>query len=194
MSRDRMNLKGIRALVVDNDNFGVTLLVQLLQGLGLDSVKIEATGASALRAIEKGSYEICICEAELPDMKGPELVRWIRRLPGQARFLPTLALTGYSDERNVVAFRDAGAHLVVKKPASAQALYDRIAWISKPPRDFIECETYVGPDRRFRSIGPPGGVPRRATDLSTALGAASEPNMSQDEIDTLIRPTRILAQ
>ncbi len=193
MTRARMNLREVRALVVDGDPFAVTLLVQMLHGLGLDSVKVEGTAAGAQKALEGGDYELCICEADLPDMKGPDLMRWIRRLPTQTRFLPTLVLTGYSDIRNVTAFRDAGAHLVMRKPASPQALYDRIAWASKPPRDFIECESYVGPDRRFRSIGPPGGVPRRATDLSTELGAASEPNMSQDEIDSLMRPTRIVA-
>ncbi len=191
---ERMNLKEVRALVVDADQFGATVLVQMLHGLGLDSIKVEASAAGARRELESSDYELLICEADLPDMKGPDLVRWIRRLPSQTRFLPTLVLTGYSDFRNVVAFRDAGAHFVVRKPASPQALFDRIAWVSRPSRSFIECESYVGPDRRFRSMGPPGGVPRRATDLSTELGDASEPNMSQDEIDNLMRPTRILAE
>ena len=189
---ERMNLRGIHALVADSDHFGVTLLVQMLHGLGLESIKVAETGAAARKELESHDYELFLCEARLPDMQGVELIRWLRRLPTQKRYLPTLMLTGYSDFGNVVAFRDAGTHLVLKKPASPQTLYDRIAWVSRPPRDFIECESYVGPDRRFKSIGPPGGTPRRSTDLSTELGAASEPNMSQDEIDSLIRPTRMM--
>lgn len=188
---ERLNLKGVNALVVDSDQFGTGLLLQMLHGFGLDSVVVSQTGDDARRELESRDFELCLCEANLPDMPGVELVRWIRRLPAQKRFLPTIVLTGYSDFGNVTAFRDAGAHLVVKKPASSQALYDRIAWVAKPPREFIECESYVGPDRRFKNIGPPGGEPRRATDLSTELGIASEPNMSQDEIDSLIRPTRM---
>jgi CheY-like chemotaxis protein len=189
---ERMNLRNVHALVVDSDHFGVGLLVQMLHGLGLESIKVAETGGEARKELESHDYELCICEAQLPDMPGIELVRWLRRLPTQKRYLPTLVLTGYSDFGNVVAIRDAGAHLVLKKPASPQTLYDRIAWVSKPPRDFVECESYVGPDRRFKSIGPPGGTPRRSTDLSTEIGMACEPNMSQDDIDSLIRPTRMI--
>ena len=41
---------------------------------------------------------------------------------------------------------------------------------------------------------PPGVVGRRATDLSIEIGAATEPNMSQDEIDSLIKPMRVMAE
>jgi CheY-like chemotaxis protein len=189
---ERLNLKGVHALVADGDQFGTGLLIQMLHGLGLDHVTVAATGHDAQRELETHDFELCICESRLADMSGIDLLRWLRRLPCQKRFTPMLVLTGYSDFGSITAIRDAGAHLVMKKPASPQALYDRIAWVSKPPRDFIECEAYVGPDRRFKSIGPPGGVPRRATDLSTKIGVASAPNMSQDEIDCMIRPTRMV--
>ena len=191
MTRDRMNLKGVRTLLVDADAFGVNLMTQMLHGLGLDTLETASSGGEAQKRIEADTPALCLCDADLPDMPAPALVQWIRRLPTQARFLPLLVLTGYSDFRNVTAFRDAGAHLVMKKPASPQALYDRIAWVARPPRAFVECDSYAGPDRRFKSVGPPGGVPRRATDLSREIGAATEPNLSQDEIDSLIRPMRI---
>lgn len=192
MTRDRMNLKGVRTLLVDADAFGASLMTQMLHGLGLDNLEIASSGGEAQKHVEAGAHDLCLCDADLPDMPAPALVQWVRRLPTQARFLPMLVLTGYSGFRNVTAFRDAGAHLVMKKPASPQALYDRIAWVARPPRAFVECESYVGPDRRFRSVGPPGGVPRRATDLSSEIGAATEPNLSQDEIDSLMRPMRIV--
>lgn len=189
---DRLNLRGVQALVVDSDQFGAGLVVRMLNGMGMQGVRVVGSAAEARKEIEEHDFELCICEADLPDTPGVELLRWIRRLPTDKRYLPALVLTGYSGFNNIAAIRDAGAHLVMKKPVSAQALYDHIAWVAKPPRDFIECETYVGPDRRFKSIGPPGGTPRRSTDLSIELGVASEPNMSQDEIDSLIRPTRMI--
>jgi hypothetical protein len=70
-------------------------------------------------------------------------------------------------------------------------LFDHIAWSAKSSRPFIETEDYVGPCRRFKNIGPPSGAGRRSTDLSPEIGAAQEPNMSQDEIDSLLRPTKI---
>jgi CheY-like chemotaxis protein len=194
MTRDRMRLDDVRTLVVDGDRQGVIVLLDMLHGLGISSVKVVESGADAKDHLADSSCDLCICEATLPDMPGTEFVKWLRQCEDPLRFLPTLVLTGYADLNHVTAFRDAGAHLVVRKPASPQALYDRIAWISKPRRVFVEADSYIGPDRRFKSLGPPDGAGRRHTDLSTEIGDAIDPNMSQDEIDSLMRPTKVFAE
>lgn len=57
---------------------------------------------------------------------------------------------------------------------------------------FIESDSYAGPDRRFRREGPPPGMAgRRSGDLSAAVGHAETPNLSQDEIDSLMKPTKV---
>jgi hypothetical protein len=70
-------------------------------------------------------------------------------------------------------------------------LYGRIVWAVSNSRKFVESATYIGPDRRFRNLGPPDGVGRRSTDLSTSVGEASEPNLSQNEIDSFMTPMMI---
>jgi hypothetical protein len=37
-------------------------------------------------------------------------------------------------------------------------------------------------------------VGRRVTDLSIEIGMATEPNLSQDEIDSLIKPMKVMAE
>jgi len=44
-------------------------------------------------------------------------------------------------------------------------LYDRIAWVAKTSRPFIETAKYAGPDRRFRTLEPLDGKHKRETDL-----------------------------
>jgi len=58
---------------------------------------------------------------------------------------------------------------------------------------FVECDTYFGPDRRYKNEGPPPEFPdgRRREDVTTELGEAAEPNMSQDELDNLIKPQKV---
>jgi hypothetical protein len=57
---------------------------------------------------------------------------------------------------------------------------------------FVESETYVGPDRRFKNTGVPVGTKgRRKGDLSADVGEAVDPNMSQDDIDNLLKPNRV---
>jgi CheY-like chemotaxis protein len=194
MNPDRLRLDGIRTLVADGDPAGGILLLEMLRGLGFTSLKLVETAKAAEAALELDNYDLCLCDAALPDASGAEFVRSLRARPAPLRFLPIMALTGYAAFDQVLALRDAGAHLVMKKPVSPQSLYDRIAWVAQPRRGFVESATYVGPDRRFRSLGPPGGIGRRATDLSIEIGAATEPNMSQDEIDNLIKPMKVMAE
>ena len=192
MSKTRLNLGKISGVLVDGDKYVQDLIGQMLRGFGLEHLATFDRGDAAREHISKGGVDLCIVEVALPDMPGTDLVKYIRRLDDPIiRMMPVVVLTGYTQVNAVELARDCGANLVIKKPVSPQALFDRMAWVSKNQRPFIESENYIGPDRRFKSIGPPGGVGRRATDLSAEVGAATEPNMSQDEIDALLKPVKV---
>ena len=54
---------------------------------------------------------------------------------------------------------------MVAKPLVPAVLLERMLWVARSNRKFVESEAYVGPDRRFRAAGPPEGVAgRRAED------------------------------
>ena len=81
---------------------------------------------------------------------------------------------------------------MVAKPITPKVLLDRIFWVAKEDRLFVATDTYVGPDRRFKRLGPPAGMSgRRKDDLPAELGAASTPNLSQDQIDGLLKPMKV---
>lgn len=192
MNQTRLNLGKISAVLVDGDKYVQDLIGQMLRGFGLERLVTFDRGDQAFDYVSKGGVDLCIVEVALSDMPGTDLVKRIRRLENpQLRMMPVIVLTGYTQVGAVEQARDSGSNLVIKKPVSPQVLFDRIAWISKNQRPFIESENYIGPDRRFKSIGPPSGVGRRATDLSAEIGAATEPNMSQDEIDALLKPVKV---
>jgi CheY-like chemotaxis protein len=186
-----MNLSGVPALVVDGDNYSVGLMLQMLRGLGLESPSVVNTIAEAKPLLENRQYDLMICEAELPDGDGARFVSWLRHLKSQNRFIPVIAVTSYSHLRNVTGMRDAGAHIVLRKPVSPQALFDHIHWSAKSPRPFVELRNYTGPDRRFKFAGPPSGNGRRESDLSHEIGDAMEPNLSQSEIDSWMKPMKV---
>lgn len=194
MTRDKMKLSGVSALVVDPDRHAVSLLLQMLRGLGMDQPTTADTGEQAKVLLKSQSFDLCIFEATLPDMSGAELVQYIRKLPPPAKYTPILVVTAYSHVGNVRAARDAGAHLVVKKPLSPQTLFDRISWAASAARPFVEAGSYVGPDRRLKFTGPPDGVGRRQDDLPVEIGSATEPNLSQAEIDAMVRPMKVFAE
>jgi CheY-like chemotaxis protein len=189
---EKLNFSQVTALIVDNDGYATGILGQILRGFGLTKHTIAEDGETGRQLLQTNHYDVVICEYVLPDTSGTDFVRWLRRLPeSHIKTVPVILLTGYTQFSSVVAARDCGANIVVKKPISPNVLFDRIAWSAESERPFIETDSYVGPCRRFKSVGPPGGIGRRATDLSAEVGAAVKPNMSQDDIDSLIKPTKV---
>jgi len=189
---EKFNFTHVSALVVDSDQYSTGILSQIFRGFGLSNHTIVGRGEEAQQRLLNGRYDLMICEAVLPDMQAAELVRWVRRLPNPTnKYISIVSLTAYSQLSNVVALRDNGANSVVSKPVAPNVLLDHIVWSTKSSRPFVETANYVGPCRRFKNIGPPGSAGRRSTDLPAEIGMAQEPNMSQEEIDSLLRPTKI---
>ena len=118
MTAARLRLDDVNTLLVDGDAFQLNLLADMLRGLGLTRITLAETGAEAQDHFQQDSFDLCICESRLPDLGGAELVRWVRRLPPPARFVPLLVVTGYSEFRDVTSLRDAGAHLVLHHSVS----------------------------------------------------------------------------
>lgn len=165
MAQPRLNLKNVGVLLVDRSHYSRALIAQALRGFGVTYIVDCETGAAAMEFLAQSPIDLCLIEAELPDMTGADLINAIRRLPREPlRFVPIIALSGYTQYRMLNTVRAAGANLVLKKPLSPQSLFDRINWLGRTKRAYIETDSYIGPDRRFHSIDPPDGGYKRATD------------------------------
>ncbi len=164
MGSTRINLNGVTCLLADSEHYTRDLVSQMLRGFGMSQPILADTGSDAKEVLKHQCPELCIIEAVLPDMRSADLIRWIRRLKGPIRFVPTIVLTGYTQLKTVASARDGGANIVVKKPVSPKALFERMLWIARVARPFIETGDYIGPDRRFRTSVPPDGCFKRDTD------------------------------
>jgi CheY-like chemotaxis protein len=191
-SDPRINLATAQVLIALAGGGEQDILVQILSGYGVRTVNRATSGAEALKCLERETYDLIIVDHALSDMDGFELIQGLRRDGRETnRFAPIILLGGHTRSTDVARARDCGASFVVTKPLSAQVLFDRIVWLAKDQRKFVDCPVYVGPDRRFRAFGPPVGTSgRRHDDLSADLGKPEEPNLSQDAIDALFSPAK----
>jgi CheY-like chemotaxis protein len=166
MGQPRLNLKNITGLLVDRDAFTRGLIAQMLRGFGIEKLMVCSAGEEAKRMIAANCPDICFVEGDLEDMGTADFIGWIRRQTSIAlRFMPVIVLSGYTQLRLIAAARDGGANIVVRKPVSPQALFDRINWVARVARPFLETPSFIGPDRRFHSIEPPDSKWKRATDV-----------------------------
>jgi CheY-like chemotaxis protein len=163
----------VSALVIDSDAFTRSLVTQMLRGFGLDAISTCETGTQAIAHLQNNYTDLCIVEGVLPDMPSTEFIAWLRKQEKAMRFIPVMVLTGYTQMGMVAAARDGGANSVVKKPVSPQALFDRINWMAKVSRPFIDTGSYIGPDRRIRNGIPPDGVYKRESDEKADADNAS---------------------
>ena len=93
------------------------------------------------------------------------VVRWLRRSGITPNcYAPVLLTSGHTPNAVVNKARDCGANFIIARPFSPSVLLDRIVWIARDPRPFLEAADYAGPDRRFHDEGPPRGVGERRAD------------------------------
>lgn len=190
-SRARFNLTSASVLLLDGTRMGMQVLVQVMMGLGARNFKKCETLAEAKEHAATTELQLVICDAMPPNFEGYDFVSWLRRQQIPNRFVPVLLVTGHTPPAQVERARDCGAHFIMKKPLTPITMLERIIWIAREGRAYIECDAYVGPERRFHNSGPPNGIGRRRDDLPPEVGEATMPNMGQQEVDSLINTRRV---
>ena len=193
-SHGRVNLEHSSVLLIDDNPKSLDMLSSIFHGFGVkEQIKCESAIA-ATDILRRRMVDLVLVDCSMPEMDGYDFVRWLRReTPPPLRYTPVIMLTGHAAQSMVHKSRDCGASFVVAKPLTPAVLLKRILWLGGDERQFVEAGDYVGPDRRVRNFGPPLGQPgRRAGDLSTHVGAASEPNLDQADIDMLLKPQRVV--
>lgn len=188
----RINLERTTALLVNDNAQGLDILSSVVQGFGLKQQIKCGSVEDAQGVMKRRPVDLILIECAVASQAG-DFVRWLRREgPKTGAYTPAIIITGHASEAFVSRSRDCGASFIVAKPLTPMVLLNRIIWLTRDEREWVECDDYVGPDRRVRNFGPPVGMAgRRAGDLSAHVGAAVEPNMDQADIDMLMKPQRV---
>ena len=186
MKNPTINLESLTILICDSNPYARRITHSILRGFGANNVHEVENALALLKTLSERKVDILICDERFPPHGGLALTRAIRRNKmNENRTIPILLMTGDARETTIAQSRDMGANMVIAKPLSPKNLYDRLTWIAYSPRNFVDTESYFGPDRRFKIEGYPGGVGRRAGDKEVEIGAESGPALAQDDIDNL---------
>ena len=162
----RLDLKRASILLLEPNPQNMAILTQLLAGFGAKNFHRCETADQAKALVEETPVDLMIVEGQTPEGEpdGFDFVHWLRRSQLEpAAFTPVIITSAHTSMTNVKRARDCGAHFIVAKPLTPGVLFDRIIWVARVNRPFITAETYVGPDRRFKNLGPPLGTHGRRT-------------------------------
>src|SRR3989442_5902449 len=109
---------GVRILIVDDEPMMADSLRQNLleEGYNVDTA---ATGAEAIERFDQGGHHLAICDLQLPDMDGLDVLRHIK---GSRSSTEVIVVTGYGSVQRAVEATKAGAFYFVEKPFDFEEL------------------------------------------------------------------------
>ncbi len=127
-SRPSAGLRGLRVLLVDDEEDARDVGQACLEGLGA-TVRAAVDAPSALALLSHGAevFDVIVSDIGMPQMDGLSLIRAVRRLPDPARAgLPAVALSAFAMRRDEQAGLAAGFQAYVAKPIQVDALAEAI--------------------------------------------------------------------
>ncbi len=136
-------------LVVTTERGTAAGIAELLRGFG-SAPRLIWSGAEldCWRRFENSQPKLIFMEQAGRAIDGLALTKRLRRSPFACRSSPVVML---SSERTVAALREAqnaGASEFLARPFSTEDFARRLEAVCTVPRDWIEAQAYVGPDRR----------------------------------------------
>lgn len=160
-----INLERAVVLLLDASPQGAQILRQLLLGFGVRHPIHCTSAAEAMEAVKCSELDLVVANDSLPDMSGFDFVHWLRRSRIEPNaFTSTIIVSGHARRSNIKQAQDCGANFVITKPISTQVMLERVMWVAREKRPFLDTGDYLGPDRRFHDLGAPAEGGRRRSD------------------------------
>ena len=164
-------IASLGALVVDDSQFMRKIVRNLLVNIGVRDVYEASDGLAGLQAIRTKVPDVVIIDWELPLLNGSEFVRIVRS-PGvfPVPDIPIIMLSSHGERSRVIAAARIGVNEYLRKPVSAQSLYDRLLSIlAKPRREAARIDVGAAAEEA-------AGAPRKLfTEARAAPAIASAP-------------------
>lgn len=186
--RALFNLQKTNILLADSDVMGQSILSQILAGFGARNIVRCEEVSEVRRQLKAQAFDLVLIDPASFGAEGYDIIPWLRREVSPPRaHVAVLVVTGHTEHHRVGKLRDGGANFVVSKPLSAAVMLERLLWLSRETRPFVETSSYAGPDRRWHDAPLPSGVEgRRAKDRELAMRISAGGDMNQADIDLIM--------
>jgi DNA-binding response OmpR family regulator len=124
-------VKKIRVLVVDDMLFMREMMVSAIKKVFPDfEVEVASNGADAQKKMEYEPFNLVLCDWEMPDIKGNELLQWLRSHQSRAiNATPFIMVTAKSDRAAIVEALKLGVNDYILKPLTVDLLGKKIRTI-----------------------------------------------------------------
>lgn len=159
----------LKALVVDDASFVRDLVKRTIrQRFPVIETTDAQNGRRAQSLMSRANFDLVLCDWEMPEMSGLELLQWMRQQP-QFEKVPFIMITSRGDKDHVVEAVQEGVSEYLGKPFSPEGLSRKI--IKVMGRTLSDAMAHSG-----KSLSGPADAFRESADLLTRKpGSEPEP-------------------
>ena len=123
----RRPLRGVRVLIVDDEQDARDVIADVMTEAGADVTKA-GSAAEAFQLLQLDPPHLLISDIGMPNEDGYQLLRRIRALPPEkGGDVPAIALTAYARQEDIRAAAEAGFQLHLAKPVKTEKLLEAIS-------------------------------------------------------------------
>ncbi|MEA2572665.1 MAG: hypothetical protein QOI24_4666 [Acidobacteriota bacterium] len=127
---ERVSVKGIRVLVVDDEPELRKLIATALRGAG--AIVVATAGADeAFAQLSRQRFDVLVCDIAMPEEDGHSLARRVRDRDDESGRIPAIALTAYGGPLQEQLALSAGFDDYMKKPFLPQDLIRAVAAVTR---------------------------------------------------------------
>ncbi|MGO2353545.1 MAG: response regulator [Marinomonas foliarum] len=160
----------LKILVVDDASFTRDLIRRTLRKQ-FPAVEIEeaVNGRKAQQMLTKTQFDIVLCDWEMPEMTGVELLKWCREQPKYKKEdVPFVMITSRGDKSHVVEAVQSGVTDYLGKPFSSEQLANKV--ISAAKKHGLDKKLT---SQKSRESASPGGVSTASLDVLMGAGKSA---------------------
>ena len=115
-------------MIVDDSATMRKIIMRTVRMAGLDIGQTEeaGNGSEALEKLKSNSVDLMLCDINMPEMNGPELVKKVRELPECADMKIIMVSTESSDE-TIDTMLNIGANGYITKPFTPEKFREKMS-------------------------------------------------------------------
>ena len=120
----------MKVLVVDDFATMRRILKNILKQIGFSNINEVENGKEALKELKSGDYDLVLCDWNMPEMTGIELLSQVRA-EEQLKDLPFVMVTAEAQKDNIIDAVKAGVTSYVVKPFTAETIDAKLRKVFK---------------------------------------------------------------
>lgn len=114
-----------KILIADDFTEMRMIIRSILKNIGFTNINEADGGKAVLRLLKKQKYDLILCDWNMPDMPGVEVLRKIRS-DDELKDMPFIMITAEAQKENILEALEAGVSSYIVKPFAAETITKKI--------------------------------------------------------------------